>query len=104
MLNTEGQISSTAVLCLSEEDHFGERTSLDVQGPPRLPAPDQLEERRAAQTLPGWSYLSHSGYETTSCAGRELWCLRPCQPEEPQPSMAQAPGHCGSSAVTFMSK
>lgn len=87
MLNTKGQISSTAVLCLSEGDHFGERASLDVQGPPRLPAPGQLEERKAAQSLlrqhPVWSCLRHSGYETTSRAGHELWCLRPCQPEEP---------------------
>lgn len=52
MLNTEGQISSTTALCRSEGDYIGERAFLDVQGPPRSPAPGLLEEGRAALSLP----------------------------------------------------
>lgn len=57
MFNTKGQISSTAVLCHS--GGLEERAFLDVQGLPRPPALGQLEEGRAAQSLPG----SASGVE-----------------------------------------
>lgn len=63
-----------------------------------------LGNDRAKGAQPGWSYVKQSSYDTTSYAGSGIQCLRPCRPEEQQPSMTHAPGHGSLGAMTFISK